>query len=347
MEGGYIDMNDEENGKGNTQEVAEYNLYKDCDDNLQTFEENFERGMELFAKCKFKESQKYFEQSKFPPSYVILGNMYHRGGYIGPIDLYLKLQYFDKAKKSASFFQNLNQTNKVLCYCFGEYYRLIEKKTDLSLSFIQISANQGYAPAQNRLGICYDYGDGVKQDLSKAVEYYQRAANQGHAVAQFNLGWCWECGKGVTKDWSEAVRYYQLSADQGCSLAQNNLGSCYENGTGVDLDFSKALSYYQLSAEQGHSLAQNNLGLCYEVGKGTEKDLKKAIHYFQLASDQCLANAQYNLGNCYENGKGTGKDIRKAIQHYQLAASQDHKVAKGRLVDLKKSSPSLSFSTGF
>ena len=39
-------------------------------------------------------------------------------------------------------------------------------------------------------GRCYEYGIGVTKDLVKAVEYYTLAANQGYAAAQNNLGIC-------------------------------------------------------------------------------------------------------------------------------------------------------------
>ncbi len=49
------------------------------------------------------------------------------------------------------------------------------------------------------LGYCYDNGQGVAKDLSKAVEFYTLAANQGNAFAQFNLGYCYYNGEGVQR----------------------------------------------------------------------------------------------------------------------------------------------------
>ena len=35
--------------------------------------------------------------------------------------------------------------------------------------------------AQNRLGVCYEYGTGVEKDEQKAIELYQKASKQEHA----------------------------------------------------------------------------------------------------------------------------------------------------------------------
>ena len=38
------------------------------------------------------------------------------------------------------------------------------------------------------LGVCYKYGTGVVKDEVEAVKYYKMAADQGYASAQNNLG---------------------------------------------------------------------------------------------------------------------------------------------------------------
>jgi TPR repeat protein len=49
-------------------------------------------------------------------------------------------------------------------------------------------AEQGYALAQNYVGVIYANGLGVEKDEKKGVEWYLKAANQNLAVAQDNLG---------------------------------------------------------------------------------------------------------------------------------------------------------------
>ncbi len=49
-------------------------------------------------------------------------------------------------------------------------------------------AEQGYAGAQNNLGLMYARGRGVPQDYAAAVKWYRKAAEQGYVEAQHNLG---------------------------------------------------------------------------------------------------------------------------------------------------------------
>ena len=44
-------------------------------------------------------------------------------------------------------------------------------------------ANQGDAEALYQLGNCYQNGDGVEQDIKKAVEWWLKASDLGHEKA--------------------------------------------------------------------------------------------------------------------------------------------------------------------
>ena len=67
-----------------------------------------------------------------------------------------------------------------------EFYKA--EDYDRAFARFQISGEvRGYAPAQNMLGVCYRDGLGTEQDLEKAEEYFRLSANQGYAPAQENL----------------------------------------------------------------------------------------------------------------------------------------------------------------
>ena len=46
-----------------------------------------------------------------------------------------------------------------------------------------MAAEQGHTSAQFLLGVCYDSGEGIKQDKTKAKECYLKAAEQGNDSA--------------------------------------------------------------------------------------------------------------------------------------------------------------------
>ena len=84
-------------------------------------------------------------------------------------------------------------------------------------------AEQGYAEAQSRLGICYDTGTGVAQDYYAAVSWFKKAAEQGYADAQYALGVCYYNGEGVSKDDYAAVSWLRKAAVQGNESAKEAL----------------------------------------------------------------------------------------------------------------------------
>ena len=61
------------------------------------------------------------------------------------------------------------------------------------------AAKQGYAPAQNNLGILYEQGRGVPQDLVRAVALFREAALQNERQAQV-MGFAYLEGRGVARD---------------------------------------------------------------------------------------------------------------------------------------------------
>jgi len=152
-----------------------------------------------------------------------------------------------------------------------------EKNLEQAVQWYQKAAEQGYATAQNYLGVCYMNGTGVEKNIQKAVELCQKAAEQGHARAQTCLGFCYMNGTGVEKNIQKAVELYQKAAKQGNVTAQNNLAVCYANGTGVEKNIQKAVELSQKAAEQGHARAQTCLGFCYENGTGVEKNIQRQL----------------------------------------------------------------------
>jgi TPR repeat protein len=76
-------------------------------------------------------------------------------------------------------------------------------------------AELGDAEAQFNMGVMYDEGAGVQQDLATAAEWYKKAAEQGFVDAQANLGMMYYHGQGVPCDHKTAVGWLQMAADQG------------------------------------------------------------------------------------------------------------------------------------
>ena len=165
----------------------------------------------------------------------------------------------------------------------------------------------------------------------EAVKWYTKAAEQGHAEAQCNLGICYDYGQGVREDEVKALEWYTKAAEQGNAVAQVCVGLCHNFGDGVPQDEVKAAEWYTKAAEQGNAVAQYRLGLLYSTGKGVPQDDAKAAELFMKSADRGCADAQYFLGNSYAHGIGVPEDYAKSVEWYTAAAHNGHQEAKKAL----------------
>jgi len=79
------------------------------------------------------------------------------------------------------------------------------RHNDEALAYFRAAAKQGFAPAENGLGLNYQYGLGVASSARQAVEWFRRAAAQQYAPAQANLGIAYYHGRGVPRNPREAA----------------------------------------------------------------------------------------------------------------------------------------------
>ena len=131
------------------------------------------------------------------------------------------------------------------------------------MELYRAAAKGGYVPAMCDLGLCYENGDGVEEDLRHAVLWYRKSAEEGYAPGQCNLAVCYLNGNGVERD---AVRWLEKAAAQGNARAQSILGDLCRDGEGTEMDAARAFQLYTQAAEQGYPPAQCALGYCYEGG---------------------------------------------------------------------------------
>ena len=144
-------------------------------------------------------------------------------------------------------------------------------------------------------------GDGVQQDLPRAMAYLEKAT--GHPQAQYLLATM------LNKDPEQQTRAFGLfveAAKSGLDRAQFNAGYCYFMGKGVGQDFAKAAEYFQLAAEQGFVYAQVNLGNMLSEGRGVARDLERAKRYFRMAAP-FNAHAKVTLQEIEEEEGKEGK----------------------------------------
>ncbi|WP_164895181.1 tetratricopeptide repeat protein, partial [Mesorhizobium sp. M7A.F.Ca.AU.001.01.1.1] len=87
----------------------------------------------------------------------------------------------------------------------------------MTLQELQAAALTGSADAQNRLGVVFLLGLGVKADFVKAFEWFQKAAEKGHPDAETWLGNLYGTGRGVTLDRQKSLFWTRKAAERGYS----------------------------------------------------------------------------------------------------------------------------------
>ncbi len=208
-------------------------------------------------------------------------------------------------------------------YCrFHGWCGLVQDDEKAFSIFKGIAEETGSAYAENMLGICYEEGNGVTQDMAKAIECYAKAAEKGHSDAMNLLGMCYFDGLGVNQNMTKAFEWYLLAAEKGHSGAMYNLAMLYYHGIGVAVDLTKAIRWFRNSAEKGVCAAVNGLGMLYFNGIGMLEDLSKAVDCFTESAKKGHPAASYNLGVCFFNGLGVKQNVIKAAELYNKGAEK-------------------------
>ncbi|CAB4409950.1 unnamed protein product [Rhizophagus irregularis] len=101
--------------------------------------------------------------------------------------------------KAYELYKEASKKNSFAAYIAGTYAQYgqgVPKNATEAYNFYKSSAESGFVPAYNKIGLCYDMGTG-----------------------QYYLARCYEFGIGTTIDRLKALEWYQKSADNGNSLA--------------------------------------------------------------------------------------------------------------------------------
>lgn len=219
----------------------------------------------------------------------------------------------------------------------------------------QRAADLGNTHAMYTLGVCFERGRGVEQDLSRAAALYRDAAHAGgHARALHNLGVCYERGWGVPRDSATAAMLYFHACGKGYPPAIYNLGLCFERGLGVRLHMETAVKLYSWASEKGDANAMYRLGLHKQsqvmkddggVGEDEGKRVgnaedPSAAQLFEAAASLGHIPATYNLAVCLEHGGlGVSRNVPLALQLYARANHHGHAAARFALARIATLSP--------
>jgi TPR repeat protein len=187
---------------------------------------------------------------------------------------------------------NVNANDKLNVGIFAKN----EGRYEVALMAFKPLVEIGYGAAQYQMAEMYEFGLGVKKDITMAADLYQKAAKQGYAKAQFRVSRLLTDGTILKKDLKQAAKWLQKAANLGLAAAQYNLAILYYNGeSGVLLSYKKAYYWYKQAAYQNYILAQFNLALMYSQGYGVKKSHINSYIWNKIAIRNGYKPAQQSL----------------------------------------------------
>ena len=160
------------------------------------------------------------------------------------------------------------------------------------------------------LGYMYEHGDGVEQDIAKALAYYRE---QCDSQSSLRLGLFYMYGQYVEQDSNQAMHYFLNSHEKESYLYQGILLERQK-------DYSSAFQAYLKGAKCFQKDCLYKTGLLLKLGLGVELNMEDAIHYltygYYLLHEECA----YELAMLYFDGVALKKDVKKALQYLHQAA---------------------------
>jgi TPR repeat protein len=185
------------------------------------------------------------------------------------------------------------------------------------------AANDGYAPAMQKVAECLMFGNGTKQNYQKAVSWAEKAVDANDAAAAVDLGWLYENGRGVQPNPLRAVSLYRRAADLGDPTGMCDLAVCYENGTGMPCNLSEAFKWYQKAADKGSDIGMYSLGMMNLLGEGIPENDKEAARWFLMAAKKGNSKAVTALSLCHVSESKPENPSNSAILDAVLAPGMD------------------------
>ena len=206
-------------------------------------EEKFPEALELYIKAGASKSH-YYNPIFLAEALVQAGTLYYTGdagiqSYDKALEYYTmaarkryikamihcgKMHYargeFDKAEKYLDYAANHSERLPFQNYISGiarEYMAHIceqQGNLDEAYHWYELAAKDYYHTGMKfKMADAYFYGDGVPQDIQKALDYYNEVAESKwhdyYFEAQTKLAWIYELGEGVDKDFAKADEYWK------------------------------------------------------------------------------------------------------------------------------------------
>ena len=193
----------------------------------------------------------------------------------------------------------------------------LEEDYDVESEYL--SAEEGDANAQYKLGKDIFYGIQSEQDTEEGLEYLISSAEQGNNYAQYLIAKELLSGEHIEQDIDRTIKMLEELSDRGFTIADYRLGKLYYDGEYVPKDLLSARRYLSTASDDGNRLADYLIGKMYL----DNKNYYNAMFYLERAASDGNQYAQYLLGKMLlQDG-----EVDRAISYLTMASLQGNKYA--------------------
>jgi TPR repeat protein len=133
------------------------------------------------------------------------------------------------------------------------------------------AADAGDPESQNKMGVLFAQGIGLRHDKAAAFYWYKKAADAKYPPAMWNLAFMYVRGEGgVKEDMATAFSLFKEAAELGHADSQFDLSYMYLQGIGTRLDRAEGMKWLEKAAAQGQRDAVKLLKELQELEKSPE-----------------------------------------------------------------------------
>ncbi|WP_068087090.1 tetratricopeptide repeat protein [Polycladidibacter stylochi] len=203
-----------------------------------------------------------------------------------------------------------------------------------ALALATRQAEAGQPTAQTLIGVIYETGRGVPQDITKAVDWYELAVSTGEPQAALRLAMLYLDGSQIKQNKQKAAKYLQIAADAKIPSALYNLSILYEEGDTLPKNIDKARKLMEQAAEAGDVDAMYALGQDFVEGPEDKRNYRRGAFWFGRAARRGNIAAQVQYAIMLFKGEGVVPDEKKAADWFERAARAGNPIAMNRLAHI-------------
>ena len=169
------------------------------------------------------------------------------------------------------------------------------RSNETALHMLHVLAEEKDAFACSQLGAMYYWGDGVKQDYSKAERLLRTAADQGDLDRYGLLIDLYLNGRGVEENLPEVVKLLRAKAES-CADLDEHLRSL------AHTDFAADIPYLKAAADRGKGWCTFNYALALHTIPGFTQSIPSAIKWYRIAAGYGRGSAAFRLAQIWRTG---------------------------------------------